>query len=154
MFDGILSILIFLPLLGALLLLVIPKNISVRFFVLVIALVELILSFWVFLGYDITSSTRFQSQEILSWISFDNFKISYHLGVDGLSAPMVLLTGLLGFCAVIASWKIKLRVREYFIWLLILQTSIMGVFTSLDLFLFFLFWELELIPMYFLISIW
>ena len=154
MFNGILSILIFLPLLGALVLLVIPKNISVRFFVLVIFLVELILSFWVFLGYDITSSTRFQSQEMLSWISFDNFKISYHLGVDGLSAPMVLLTGLLGFCAVIASWKIKLRVREYFIWLLILQTSIMGVFTSLDMFLFFLFWELELIPMYFLISIW
>ena len=75
-------------------------------------------------------------------------------GVDGLSAPMVLLTGLLGFCAIIASWSIRERVREYFIWLLLLQTAVMGVFTSLDFLLFFLFWELELLPMYMLIANW
>ena len=68
--------------------------------------------------------------------------------------PLVLLTGLLGFCAVIGSWNMKLRVKEYFVWLLVLQTAVMGVFASLDFLLFFLFWELELIPMYLLISIW
>jgi NADH-quinone oxidoreductase subunit M len=67
---------------------------------------------------------------------------------------MVLLTGLLGLCALLGSWHINFRVREYFIWLLLLQTAVMGVFVSLDLLLFFLFWELELLPMYMLISIW
>ena len=66
----------------------------------------------------------------------------------------MLLTGLLGFCAVLASWHITTRVREYFVWLLLLQTAVMGVFTSLDLLLFFLFWELELLPMYMLIVTW
>ena len=76
------------------------------------------------------------------------------MGIDGLSAPLVLLTGLLGFCAVLASWHITTRVKEYFVWLLLLQTAVMGVFTSLDLLLFFLFWELELLPMYMLIVNW
>ena len=74
--------------------------------------------------------------------------------MDGLSAPMVLLTGLLGLCAVLASWRIQFRVKEYFVWLLVLQTAVMGVFASMDFLLFFLFWELELLPMYLLISIW
>ncbi len=78
----------------------------------------------------------------------------YHLGVDGLSLPLVILMTFLGFLVVLISWKIDLRPREYFAWLLLLETSILGVFTSLDLLLFFLFWEIEVIPMYFLISIW
>ena len=80
--------------------------------------------------------------------------MQYFLAVDGLSAPLVLLTGLLGMVAVFASWSVQTRVREYFVWLLALQGAVMGVFTALDFFLFFLFWELELIPMFFLISIW
>ena len=83
-----------------------------------------------------------------------SFQVEYFLGVDGLSAPLVLLTGLLGFVAVFASWNVKHRVREYFFWLLVLQTAVMGVFTALDFILFFLFWELEMAPMFFLISIW
>ena len=67
---------------------------------------------------------------------------------------MVLLTGLLSVVAVFASWGINKRVREYFFWLLALQTGVLGVFTALDFFLFFLFWELELMPMFFLIAIW
>ena len=83
-----------------------------------------------------------------------NLNVEYYLGIDGLSAPMVLLTGLLGMAAVFASWHIEHRVREYFFWLLILWTAVMGVFTALDFILFFIFWELALIPMYFLIVVW
>jgi NADH-quinone oxidoreductase subunit M len=79
---------------------------------------------------------------------------NYHLGVDGLSLPLVVLTTLIGFLVVLISWKVDFRVRQYFAWLLLLETSILGVFCSLDLLLFFIFWEIEVIPMYFLISIW
>ncbi|MYF79320.1 MAG: NADH-quinone oxidoreductase subunit M, partial [Chloroflexi bacterium] len=78
----------------------------------------------------------------------------YLLGVDGLSAPLVLLTGLLGMAAAFASRNIGLRVSEYFIWLLLLETAVMGVFVSLDLLLFFVFFEFEVIPMFMLISLW
>jgi len=71
-----------------------------------------------------------------------------------LSLPLIILMTLLGFLVVLLSWKIDLRTREYFAWLLLLETSILGVFCSLDLLLFFLFWEIEVVPMYFLISIW
>jgi NADH-quinone oxidoreductase subunit M len=93
-----------------------------------------------------------QFEESLSWIPA--ISANYHLGVDGLSLPLVLLTSLLGFLVVLVSWKVNLRVRQYFFWLLLLETSILGVFCSLDLLLFFIFWEIEVIPMYFLISIW
>jgi NADH-quinone oxidoreductase subunit M len=82
------------------------------------------------------------------------FDVTYFLGIDGLSLTMVLLTTLLFVVAVLVSWNITLRQKEYFAWLLVLETAALGVFTSQDLILFFLFWELELIPMYFLISIW
>ena len=71
-----------------------------------------------------------------------------------MSLPLVILMTFLGFLVVLISWKIDLRPREYFAWLLLLETSILGVFCSLDMLLFFLFWEIEVIPMYFLISIW
>jgi NADH-quinone oxidoreductase subunit M len=80
--------------------------------------------------------------------------VNYAVGLDGLSLPLVLLTALLGFIAVLISWRVEMRPREYFAWLLVLETSLLGVFSSLDLLLFFVFWEVELIPMYFLISIW
>ncbi len=98
------------------------------------------------------SAGVFQFEEKILWIT--PLKSYYHLGVDGLSMPLVLLTAFLGFLAVLISWKIHERPREYFVWLLILETSIIGVFASLDLLLFFVFWEIEVIPMYFLISAW
>ena len=88
------------------------------------------------------------------WIPFDTFRVDYFLGIDGLSAPLVLLTGILGIVAVFASWNVSQRMKEHFMWLLVLQGAVIGVFCALDFFLFFLFWELELIPMFFLISIW
>ena len=93
-----------------------------------------------------------QFEEKYLWIAPLN--AYYHLGVDGLSMPLLLLTTFLGFLAVLISWKVHERPREFFAWLLLLETSIIGVFVSLDLLLFFIMWEIEVIPMYFLISIW
>ena len=166
-FEGILTVTVFLPLAAALLIAVLVRgDRRVRICALAVAVAELGLGITVFALFDASAASggdggqRFQLIDKFNWIGEDSFfnnqtfAASYHLGVDGLSAPMVMLTGLLGLCAVLASWNIKLRVKEYFIWLLVLQTSVMGVFVSLDFLLFFLFWELELLPMYMLISIW
>jgi len=154
--PGLLTLTVFLPALGALaILLFVRGDRLVRGFAFAVGLADLLLSVAVFVSFDRgDTADRFQLIDKLTWISAETLNASYLLGVDGLSAPMVLLTGLLGFCAIIASWSVKERVREYFIWLLLLQTAVMGVFTSLDFLLFFLFWELELLPMYMLIANW
>src|SRR3990172_3389212 len=82
------------------------------------------------------------------------FDVQFHMGVDGLGMVMVLLTTFLFVVATLISFGIKLRTKEYFFWLLALETGVLGVFTSLDLIMFFLFWEVELLPMYMLISVW
>ena len=155
-FVYLLTVTVFLPLAGALIIFALIRgDRNVRAFALLIALAELALSLIVFSFFDRSEGAdRFQFVERFTWIPGETFEASYLLGVDGLSAPLVALTGLLGICAVFASWHINVRVKEHYIWLLVLQTSVMGVFTSLDLLLFFLFWELELVPMYMLISIW
>ncbi|MFH1646348.1 MAG: NADH-quinone oxidoreductase subunit M, partial [Chloroflexota bacterium] len=109
---------------------------------------------YLFIAFDRSSTMAgvFQFEEKYLWIAPLN--AHYHLGVDGLSMPLVLLTAFLGFLAVLISWKVHARPREFFAWLLLLETSILGVFASLDLLLFFIMWEIEVIPMYFLISIW
>ncbi len=151
-----LSTIIFLPIVGAILIAVIP-GLSSRVMKLIAAIftfVPLALSIYVFAIFDrsLGMAGVMQFEEKLSWIPAIN--ANYHVGVDGLSLPLVILTTLIGFLVVLISWKINLRPRQYFIWLLLLETSILGVFSSLDLLLFFLFWEIEVIPMYFLISIW
>ena len=161
-FEGLLTATVFLPLAGALAIaLIIKGDGRIRVFAAAVVLADMALAITVFALFDHgEGAQQFQMVDKIAWIGdgtfFNNqsFEASYHLGVDGLSAPMVLLTGLLGFCAVMASWKIGTRVKEYFIWLLVLQTAVMGVFTALDFLLFFLFWELELLPMFLLISIW
>ena len=155
-FSGLLTATVFLPAAGALaILLLVRGDRNVRNFAVLVALADLVLTLLVFSLFDRGGGAdRFQMVDRFTWIPGDNLPASYFLGVDGLSAPLVALTGLLGMCAVLASWRIKLRVREYFIWLLVLQTAVIGVFTSLDLLLFFLFWELELVPMYLLIAVW
>ena len=154
-FSGWLTVTVFLPLAGAVLIaLVIKGDRSVRNFAAAIALSELVLGGIVFFSYD-RGGDRYQLVDrVVDWIPVESFNVHYFLAVDGLSAPLVLLTGLLGMAAVMASWGVRTRVREYFVWLLVLQTAVMGVFTALDFILFFLLWELELVPMYFLISIW
>jgi len=94
-----------------------------------------------------------QFVEHLPWVT--SFGIDYHLGVDGISLWLVVLTGFLGPTLVLASWRgISDRVREFHVLLLLLQTGMMGVFLTADLFLFYVFWEVSLIPMYFLIGVW
>lgn len=151
-----LSAIVFLPLIGAVVIVLLPKSLlkSAKFVALSFALVAFVLSLVVFCQFDRSPGVvgQMQFEEKIVWISAIN--AYYHLGVDGISLPMVILMTFLGVLAVLVSWRIDLRPREYFAWLLLLETSILGVFCSLDLILFFLFWELELIPMYFLISIW
>ena len=154
--SGWLTTIVFLPLAGAIVIALLGRRAQhVRLFATGVVLAELVLTVVVFSKYYAGTGTGVQLiDKVESWIPFDALKVEYFLGIDGLSAPLVLLTGLLGAVAVLASWNIGKRVREYFIWLLVLQTGVMGVFTALDFVLFFLFWELELIPMFFLIAIW
>ena len=161
-FNGLLTATVFVPLAGAVVIATLLRGDQrIRVFAVAVALADMALAITVMALFQHgDGSDRFQLIDKVDWIGegtiFNNqtFSASYHLGVDGLSAPPVLLTGLLGFCAILGSWKIKMRVKEYFVWLLVLQTAVMGVFTSLDFLLFFLFWELELLPMFLLISIW
>ncbi len=151
-----LTAIVFLPLVGVIVIALLrdPRAKTVRVTALAFTLASFALSIAVFCLFDRSGGAvgQVQFEEKVSWIPAIN--AFYHLGVDGLSLPMVVLMTFLGFLAVLVSWKVELRPKEYFIWLLLLETSILGVFCSLDLILFFLFWELELIPMYFLISIW
>ena len=153
MFTGILSLIVFLPLAGVLLILLLPREQGgrSRHIALAVTLATLALTIATAVRFD-TSASGPQFVEQYQWIPFIN--VEYFLGVDGLSMPMVVLTALLTVAAIFASWRITHRVKEYFIWMLVLETGVMGVFTSLDLVQFFLFWEVELVPMYLLISIW
>ncbi len=148
-----LTAIILLPALGAVVVAFVP-GISerwIRRISAVLTLASFVLAIIIFSGYD-RALGGIQFEEKASWIQA--ISANYHLGVDGLSLPLVLLTAFLGFIVVLISWKVNVRVREYFAWLLLLEASILGVFCSLDLLLFFIFWEIEVIPMYFLISIW
>ncbi len=155
-FPGLLTATVFLPAVGALVILALARgDRNVRAVAVVVAVADLVLSLMVFgLFSREDGAPRFQLIDQIFWFDTESLRASYLLGVDGLSAPLVALTGILGLCAVFASWHIHTRVKEHYVWLLLLQTSVMGVFSSLDLLLFFLFWELELIPMYMLISGW
>lgn len=149
----ILSILIFLPLCGSLFILLLPKGAEgfIRFVGTFIAFIELLISVYLYLVFD-KADPGFQFIKNVPWIP--SLNINYFIGVDGVSIPMVFLTTFLSFLALIISWNITSRVKEYFILFLVLEAGIMGVFLALDLFLFYIFWELVLIPMYFLIGIW
>ena len=146
-----LSIVLFLPAAGAIVIgLLVKEAKTVRITAALFTFVAFALSLALFVMFDRDGGLQFVEQA--QWISSINAQ--YYLGVDGLSLPMVILTTFIGLVAVFVSWKINIRTKEYFIWLLLLETGILGVFCSLDLLLFFLFWEVELIPMYMLITIW
>ena len=157
MFTGWLTLAVLLPIGAAAVIALFGRDArTVRIFAAAVSVVVFLLTLFIFLNYD-TSDGAAQYQmvdRVADWIPIESFEVQYFLAVDGLSAPLVMLTGLLGMVAVFASWSIEHRVREYFVWLLALQGAVVGVFTSMDFLLFFVFWELELIPMFFLISIW
>ncbi len=153
MTDHILSLMTFLPLLGAVAILFLPKKEAgaIKAVAAVAAFLPLALAVKLFCAYD-RGSYLPQFVERHAWIPA--FHVEYYLGIDGLSVPMILLTALLSFICILASWKIENGVKGYFGLFLLLETGMMGVFSALDFFLFFVFWELMLLPMYFLIGIW
>ncbi len=149
----LLSWIAFLPLLGGLVVLILPRGQDRGIKVVSTATtgMVLLLATWALLHFD-PRARGFQWEEKLLWIQPIN--VWYHLGLDGISLPLVFLTALLSFVAVIASYTIPERRKEYFFLYLLLETGMLGTFLSLDLFLFYIFWELVLVPMYFLIGIW
>jgi NADH-quinone oxidoreductase subunit M len=157
-FDGILTVTVFLPATVAILVALFARgekaDQQIRWISIGATIATFVLSVLVFVGYDQDAAGVQMVDYFERWIPIDALKSSYLLGVDGLSAPLVLLTGILGMAAALGSWRIKKRVREYFLWLLLLETAVLGVFVSLDLLLFFIFFEFELIPMFMLIAIW
>ncbi|HEY5638479.1 MAG TPA: NADH-quinone oxidoreductase subunit M [Dehalococcoidia bacterium] len=152
-----LTLAIFLPLVGAALITALPKEQerSAKVIAALATAIVLGVAAYLFIDYD-RGAGGYQFLDSTTWLdsSISDFDLNYAVGLDGLSLPLVLLTAFLGLVAVLISWRIELRPKEYFAWLLVLETSLLGVFSSLDLVLFFLFWEVELIPMYFLISVW
>jgi NADH-quinone oxidoreductase subunit M len=150
-YADLLNLVIWLPALGAILIALVGRGATARWIGLAFSGVVFVLSLALFWDYNIRASgVQFQTR--LPFIATLNSW--YSVGLDGISLPLVVLNGLLTFLAVVASWSISLRPRLYFAMLLTLETAVMGVFSSLDFLLFFLFWELELAPMYLLIGIW
>jgi len=150
----ILSLMTFMPFLGMILILLLRKeqeNLA-RGLAAIFSFIPLVLSFILLSRYD-GSTSQMQFVEKFDWIP--SLGVTYYMGADGLSVPILFLTALLSFVAVIYSFgDIKERVKQYFAFLLLLEVGMMGVFSALDFFLFYIFWEIVLVPMYFLIGIW
>jgi NADH-quinone oxidoreductase subunit M len=148
-----LSVITFLPMLSvvALLLLRSADHVWIRRIALAASLCEFVLSLFLLRAFD-SANPNFQLEEFHDWIGRG---IHYHIGIDGISIFLVLLTTFLTPLAILCSWQsIQQNVKAFFISLLVIETAMIGVFVSLDLFLFIVFWELTLIPMYFIIGIW
>jgi len=164
---GILTWVTFLPIVGMIIVLMMPKEqrSTIRWTSLIFVGLQLLVAIALVMKFDkglagINTQVGMQFVERATWIDiksvawFGRVHIEYLLGIDGLSVAMVLLTALISFVAVISSWNIEKSVKGYFALLLLLDTGMMGVFVSLDFFLFYVFWEVMLLPMYFLIGIW
>ncbi len=151
------SLVIFLPAAGALLTLFLRRASSIRWTALATTTATFVLSLGLFVGYDPSVSTALAPQMADVWAGWvpGAYDVKYFVGIDGLSLLLVLLTTLLGPIVVLSSWTyIGEKHKGYYALLLLLQTGITGVFTSFDLFLFYIFFELTLIPMYFIIGVW
>ncbi|MBF0136585.1 MAG: NADH-quinone oxidoreductase subunit M [Magnetococcus sp. DMHC-1] len=148
-----LSLVTFLPLAGAVaILLVIRSDASAKLIALGVSLVTFLLSLRLYAGFDITTA-QFQFLEESVWLP--ELGIAYRMGVDGISLPLVLLTTLLTPICILASWEsVKIRVREYMMAFLALESFVVGVFCALDFMLFYILWEAMLIPMFLIIGVW
>ena len=151
--PNILSLIIFIPvILGALPILFFKDDKLIKRWAILVSLIPLLLSILLWIGYN-ASTGGYQFPEAYAWIPTLN--INYRLGVDGVSVPMIFLTTLLTVISLFYSaYVIDTRVKEYFALFLLLETGMLGVFGALDFFLFYIFWEIGLVPMYFLIGIW
>lgn len=163
----ILSFITFLPILGMIIILCMPgkQEKLIKGLTAVITGIQVLLAGIILHSYNynlpgVFHQNSFQFIEKFRWIEISGLswigtiKIDYFLGIDGISAPMVLLTALISFIATLSSWNITKSIKGYFALFLLLDAGMMGVFVSLDFFLFYIFWELMLLPMYFLIGIW
>ncbi|MBM3774048.1 MAG: NADH-quinone oxidoreductase subunit M [Acidobacteria bacterium] len=151
--DHLLSVVLFTPLAGMAVLLLIPSNNErwIRLWANLVALAGFLVSLPLAFGFD--AGKDFQFVERAAWIP--SIGASYYLGIDGLGLALVLLTTLLGFLSILSSWNaVETRLKEYYCFFLLLQTGMLGVFMTLDALLFFVFWETVLVPMYFIIAIW
>jgi NADH-quinone oxidoreductase subunit M len=164
---GILTWITFLPVVGMVIVLLLPKGSksAIRWTSAVATAFQLVLAVYIYANFNrglagINTPEGFQFVEKANWIDvksiawFGRVHIDYFLGIDGLSVLMVILTAIISFVAVFASWGIEKSLKGYFALLLLLDAGMMGVFVSLDFFLFYVFWELMLLPMYFLIGVW
>ena len=153
--DGVvpfLSLLIFMPLAGALVLLLVENEDFAKLWALAVTVLTAIWSLPLYFGFDLETA-KYQFGEHHAWIPA--WDINYTVGVDGISLLLVLMTTLIMPLCVLGSWSyIQKRVREFMICLLIMETSMVGVFVSLDFVLFYVLWEAMLIPMYLMIAIW
>ncbi len=149
----VLSIIVFVPVIAGMIILLLPKErlTEIRMAALAAAFIAMALAVWVYFSYDVASG-GYQFVEEYQWLPA--LGISYHVGVDGISAPLVLLTGVVMFTGVLISWGLDDRPREFFAFLFILATGVFGVFVALDLFGLFFFYEIAVFPMYLLIAIW
>lgn len=150
----ILTLVTFFPLVGVILLLFVPKSQegSIKSIAIIIAFITLLLSIFMYVMFD-PFANGMQFEINIPWISA--FGIHYHLGIDGISLLLIMLTTILSLIAIISSWSaITSGIKGYYISLLLLETGMLGVFVALDLFLFYVFWEAMLVPMYFLIGVW
>ncbi len=151
----ILSAIIFAPLLGALVIAFLPRQEVqlIRWAALIVSLIAWVLSLVLVLAFHPSATTDFQLEEKAAWLPA--FGVNYHVGVDGISLILVLLTTTLTWISILASFNpIKDRVKEYMISFLILEVGMLGVFLALDMFVFYIFWEVVLVPMYLIIGIW
>ena len=156
-----LSLLIALPLAGAAVLAFVPSRRAgaVRWIATALAFVAMLLSFYVFLAYDHAAGGA-QMERSWHWLSMPGpwemgeRAVTLRLGVDGVAAPMIALTGIVLFTGTLVSWNIADRAKDFFVLYLLLLAGVFGVFATLDMFLFFLFYELAVMPMYLLIGVW
>jgi NADH-quinone oxidoreductase subunit M len=151
--PGAISLLLMLPLIGALVLLLIPRQQRQTLFTLALlsSLAAFVLSLRLFQAFD-PGAGEMQFVERIPWMP--TFGIGYIVGIDGISLFLVLLTTFLMPLAIAASWTVQDKIKEYLFFMLVLETGMLGAFVALDLFLFYVFWEVMLVPMYFLIGVW
>ena len=150
----LLTYLLFIPVAGAIILLFFnkEKENAIRWFGLIVSTIAFLISLVIYFNFDLTKS-GFQFIHQFRWI--EKLNISYKVGIDGLALLLLLLTTFLTPLTLLSSWSgIKKRVKEFTFFMLMLEAGMLGVFISIDLFLFYIFWEAMLIPMYFIIGIW
>lgn len=163
---GLLSLLIFLPLVAAIVILLLPATMrqNYKYIALGFTAIQFVLLGWLYTQFDntatgINQASGFQFIEQLSWIRLDlgslgQLEIDYFLGVDGVSLPLLVLSSIVMLMAIGASWNITKSLKGYFALMMLLNAAVIGIFCALDFFLFYIFYEVMLLPLYFLIGIW